>query len=55
MNNTDTLHILALDGGSIRGKYSAQLLAQVEETFDVRIKDYFELIAGTSTSAIIRG
>lgn len=55
MNNTDTLHILTLDGGGTRGIYSAQLLAQVEETFDVRIKDCFDLIAGTSTGAIIAG
>ena len=55
MNNSDTLRILALDGGGTRGIYSAQLLAKVEETFDVRIKDYFDLIAGTSTGAIIAG
>ncbi len=55
MNNTDTFHILALDGGGTRGIYIAQLLAQVEHAFDVRIKDCFDLIAGTSTGAIIAG
>ncbi len=55
MNNTNTLHILTLDGGGTRGIYSAQLLAKVEETFDVHIKDCFDLIAGTSTGAIIAG
>lgn len=55
MNNTDTLHILALDGGGTRGIYSAQLLAQVEEIYNVRIKACFDLIAGTSTGAIIAG
>ena len=55
MNKTDNLHILALDGGGTRGIYSAQLLAKVEETFDVRIKGCFDLIAGTSTGAIIAG
>ncbi len=33
MNNTNTLHFLALDGGGTRGIYSAQLIAQVEDTF----------------------
>ena len=55
MNNTNTFHILALDGGGTRGIYIAQLLAQVEHAFDVRIKDCFDLIAGTSTGAIIAG
>ncbi len=55
MNKSDTLHILALDGGGTRGIYSAHLLAKVEETFDVHIKSCFDLIAGTSTGAIIAG
>lgn len=55
MENQDTLHILALDGGGTRGIYSAQLLAKVEETYNVRIKDCFDLIAGTSTGSIIAG
>ena len=55
MDKTDNLHILALDGGGTRGIYSAQLLANVEETFDVCIKGCFDLIAGTSTGAIIAG
>lgn len=55
MNNNDTLHILALDGGGTRGIYSARLLAQAEDTYNVSIKDCFDLIAGTSTGAIIAG
>lgn len=55
MNNTDTLHILALDGGGTRGIYSAKLLAQLEEIYDIRISECFDLIAGTSTGAIIAG
>ena len=55
MDNTETLHILALDGGGTRGIYSAKLLAQVEDAYDVRIRDFFDLIAGTSTGAIIAG
>ena len=55
MDNTDTFHILALDGGGTRGIYTAQLLAKIEEAFGTRIKTYFDLIAGTSTGAIIAG
>lgn len=55
MNNTDTFHILALDGGGTRGIYTAQLLNKVEQLLDVRIKDCFDLIVGTSTGAIIAG
>ena len=55
MNNTDTFHILALDGGGTRGMYTAQLLAKIEEAFGTRIKTCFDLIAGTSTGSIIAG
>ncbi len=55
MLNTNNFHILALDGGGTRGIYSAHLLAKAEQTFDVRIKDCFDLIIGTSTGAIIAG
>ena len=55
MDNTDTFHILALDGGGTRGIYTAQLLAKIEQTVGVPIKTYFNLIAGTSTGAIIAG
>ncbi len=55
MDNTDTFHILALDGGGTRGIYTAQLLAKIEQTFGTRIKTCFDLIAGTSTGSIIAG
>ena len=55
MDNTDTFHILALDGAGTRGIYTAHLLAKIEQTFQVRIKTCFDLIAGTSTGAIIAG
>ena len=55
MYNTDIFHILALDGGGTRGIYTAQLLNKVEQLLDVRIKDCFDLIVGTSTGAIIAG
>ena len=55
MENTDTFNILALDGGGTRGIYTAQLLARIEQAFGIRIKTCFDLIAGTSTGAIIAG
>ena len=55
MENTDPFHILALDGGGTRGIYTAQLLAKIEQTFQKRIRTCFDLIAGTSTGAIIAG
>ena len=55
MGTTNTFHILALDGGGTRGIYTAQLLAEIERAFETRIKNCFDLIAGTSTGAIIAG
>ena len=55
MDNTDTFHILALDGGGTRGIYTAQLLAKIEQALQRRIKTCFDLIVGTSTGAIIAG
>ncbi len=55
MNNPDPFHILTLDGGGTRGIYTAQLLAKIEQAFQRRINTCFDLIAGTSTGAIIAG
>ena len=55
MDNKDTFHILALDGGGTRGIYTAQLLAKIEQVFGINTKTCFDLIAGTSTGAIIAG
>ena len=45
--------ILSLDGGGIRGVYTASTLATIEEWANVRLVDHFDLIAGTSTGGII--
>jgi patatin-like phospholipase/acyl hydrolase len=45
--------ILCLDGGGIKGLYSAAVLANVEEDLDIRVTDHFDLITGTSTGGII--
>lgn len=45
--------ILSLDGGGIKGVFSAALLANIEEDLNINIADYFDLIVGTSTGGII--
>lgn len=45
--------ILSLDGGGLRGMFSAAVLVRLEEDLDVRIIDHFDLIAGTSTGGVI--
>ncbi|MBC6414298.1 MAG: patatin-like phospholipase family protein [Chromatiales bacterium] len=54
------LRILSIDGGGMRGLISAYVLADLEERLqqlsgdpNVGISDYFDLIVGTSTGAII--
>jgi hypothetical protein len=53
--------ILSLDGGGLRGMMTVQVLRKIEtllqERFEkkLRLCDYFDLIAGTSTGAIIAG
>lgn len=48
----DTFKILAIDGGGIKGLYSAIVLEALERRYGP-ISDYFDMIAGTSTGAII--
>ena len=55
MDNDGSFSILALDGGGARGIYAAQMLARVEAALDTKIKDCFDLIAGTSTGSILAG
>lgn len=45
--------ILAIDGGGFRGAYSAHLLKRIEEEFAINWLSDFNLLAGTSTGAII--
>lgn len=45
--------LLALDGGGIRGLFSAACLDHLEQHTGKRLADYFDLIVGTSTGAII--
>ena len=44
---------LSIDGGGIKGLYSALLLAHLEEEYDCQIADRFDLLCGTSTGGLI--
>jgi uncharacterized protein len=48
-----TFKILSIDGGGIKGLYSATILKEFEEKFDCHISDYFDMICGTSTGGLI--
>ncbi len=56
------IRILSIDGGGIRGIIPGQILVKLEEKLakkvknngaDVRLADYFDLVAGTSTGGIL--
>lgn len=47
------MNILSIDGGGIRGIIPAIVLAEIEERAKKPIAECFELIAGTSTGALI--
>lgn len=52
-NEWNRFQILSLDGGGIRGLFSAAVLAAIEDDLNIRIIDHFDLISGTSTGGII--
>lgn len=45
--------ILSIDGGGIKGLYSATILKHFEEKFNCTISDYFDMLCGTSTGGLI--
>ena len=45
--------ILSIDGGGIKGLYSACILKQIEEKYNCQMADYFDMICGTSTGGLI--
>jgi uncharacterized protein len=45
--------ILSIDGGGIKGLYSAEILRHLEEEYPNHLSDYFDMICGTSTGGII--
>jgi patatin-like phospholipase/acyl hydrolase len=48
-----SFRILALDGGGLKGVFTAAALATWESQSHLRIVDHFDLIAGTSTGGIL--
>jgi hypothetical protein len=47
------LQILSLDGGGLKGLFSAAVLAEIESDHRVRIAEHIDLIVGTSTGGLI--
>ena len=45
--------ILCLDGGGIKGVFTAAALARIEDQTKRKIIDHFDLICGTSTGGIL--
>lgn len=48
-----SFRILALDGGGIKGSFTAAVLATFERDTGLAISDHFDMIAGTSTGGIL--
>lgn len=48
-----TFKILSLDGGGIKGLYTATVLGHLEEAFGVPVGQCFDMICGTSTGGLI--
>lgn len=45
--------ILSLNGGGIKGAFSAAVLTAIENEYKCKIAEYFDLVAGTSTGGLI--
>ena len=48
-----TFKILSIDGGGIKGLYSAKIIEHLEQQFNGPMSDYFDLVCGTSTGGLI--
>lgn len=53
IRSQDRFQVLSLDGGGIRGIFSAALLAGLEKDLSRPILDHFDLVVGTSTGGVI--
>lgn len=53
MSEKKRFKILCIDGGGIKGLYSATVLMELEKAHNIRLTDYFDLVCGTSTGGII--
>ncbi len=50
---SNNFKVLSIDGGGIRGIFSAIILKEIEDKFGIHIYDHFDLVAGTSTGSIL--
>ncbi len=50
---TKDFNILSLDGGGYKGLFTIACLAEIEKCCGIKVNDYFDLYAGTSTGSII--
>lgn len=48
-----SFRILTIDGGGVRGIYPAHILKRIEEVFQIRLHEIFDMVVGTSTGSII--
>lgn len=48
-----SFRILALDGGGVKGAFTAAVLSTLEQALSLPIVDHFDMIAGTSTGGIL--
>ncbi len=51
--NNNPFKILTIDGGGIKGLYSAKIIEHLEAKYQCNMSDYFDLICGTSTGGLI--
>jgi uncharacterized protein len=49
----DQFQILSLDGGGIKGLFSAAVMTHLEKDLNAKISDHFDLIVGTSTGGLL--
>lgn len=45
--------ILSIDGGGIKGLYSAKIIEHLEDKYKCLVSDHFDMICGTSTGGLI--
>lgn len=53
MQQNKVFKILSIDGGGIKGLYSARILDKFEKKFNCKTSDHFDMICGTSTGGLI--
>lgn len=53
MEEKKVFKILSIDGGGIKGLYSARILDKFEKKFGCKTSDHFDMICGTSTGGLI--